>query len=164
MDIDASTTSTPISEPMIPVSDAPVNALFVPPAPTSNGEGSSSKPAQAQKQGKKKNRKMKRYLPEPYSSADVTYRDVRDFLGAEYVDDILTRRDESEWAAPVGLELWSVVELTAGAFTVSGKLTLFLHCSMLIVKGSLYRYISQKGRLRNGQSWRLLRTLETGSG
>jgi len=115
MDID------PSSESMIPVSDAPVNALFVHPSSATNGEASSSKPVQ---KGKKKNRKMKRYLPEPYSPADVTYRDVRDFLGAEYVDEVLTRGDESEWAAPEGLELWSMVELTAGAFTVSGKSTL----------------------------------------
>jgi tRNA (uracil-5-)-methyltransferase len=109
------------SDSMIPVSDAPVNALFVRPSSTANGEASSSKPVQ---KGKKKNRKMKRYLPEPYSPADVTYRDVRDFLGAEYVDEVLARGDESEWAAPEGLELWSMVELTAGAFTVSGKSTL----------------------------------------
>lgn len=115
---------------MIPVNDAPVNALFVEPS-TSNGhsnEAESSKAAiktqTAPKQGKKKGRKTKRYLPEPYSPAEVMYHDVRDFLGAEYVDGVLKRKDESEWAFPEVLQPWSLVELTAGAFTVSGKLAL----------------------------------------
>lgn len=120
------------TEGMIPVDDAPVNALFVP----SNGESSTRTststntnivtkdvpaPVKGQVQGKKKNRRMKRYLPEPYSPADVTYRDVRDFLGGEYVDQVLAKGDESEWASPAELELWSIHELTVGAFTVSGK-------------------------------------------
>ena len=111
---------------MIPVNDAPVNALFVEP----QAESSSSNitlakqvpaPVKGQVQGKKKNRRMKRHLPEPYSPADVTYRDVRDFLGGEYVDSVLLRGDEGEWAVPGELELWSIHDLTVGAFTVSGK-------------------------------------------
>jgi tRNA (uracil-5-)-methyltransferase len=107
---------------MIPESDAPVNNLFVPTAEASSSAIPTPTPAPAPgpKQGKKKNRRIKRNLPEAYSPADVTYRDVRDFLGAEYVDGVLAKGDESEWTAPAGLELWSIVELKVGAFTVSG--------------------------------------------
>lgn len=101
---------------MIPESDAPVNNLFVPEASTSTS--TSTAKAEVPK-GKKKNRRIKRNLPEPYSPADVTYRDVRDFLGPEYVDSVLAKRDESEWTPPA-LDLWSIVELKVGAFTVSG--------------------------------------------
>jgi tRNA (uracil-5-)-methyltransferase len=109
---------------MIPVNDAPVNALFV--ESNGNAESSTSRrqvpPAvKGQVGGKKKNRRMKRHIPEPYSPADVTYRDVRDFLGEGYVDSVLAKGDESEWAAPTELELWSIHELTVGAFTVSGE-------------------------------------------
>jgi tRNA (uracil-5-)-methyltransferase len=104
---------------MIPTSDAPVNALFVPPT---EAVASTSKPQP--KQGKKKNRKPRRNLPEPYSPADVTFRDVRDFLGEEYVEGVLAKGDESEWHAPEELELWSMIELEVGAFTVSGMLIL----------------------------------------
>jgi tRNA (uracil-5-)-methyltransferase len=101
---------------MLPVEDAPVNNLFVPEA-TASTSASTAKPDVPK--GKKKNRRIKRTLPELYSPADVTFRDVRDFLGAEYVDAVLARGDESEWNPPA-LELWSVVELKVGAFTVSG--------------------------------------------
>jgi len=104
---------------MIPASDAPVNTLFV---PATEAVASTSKPQP--KQGKKKNRKPRRNLPEAYSPADVTFRDVRDFLGEEYVDGVLAKGDESEWHAPEGLELWSMIELEVGAFTVSGMLCL----------------------------------------
>jgi len=100
---------------MLPAEDAPVNNLFV--EATASTSTSTAKP-EVQK-GKKKNRRIKRTLPELYSPADVTFRDVRDFLGAEYVDAVLARGDESEWNPPA-LELWSVVELKVGAFTVSG--------------------------------------------
>jgi tRNA (uracil-5-)-methyltransferase len=103
--------SAPVS-----VSDAPVNALFVP-APA----GESSKPIPPTlKQGKKKARRMKRNPPEQYSPADVLFRDVRDFLGEEYVDGVLAKGDQTEWEAPAGLELWGMIELEVGAFTVSG--------------------------------------------
>jgi tRNA (uracil-5-)-methyltransferase len=125
MDADPASAPAPAAavaeEPMIPVSEAPVNALFVPSTSTSASSGSSTIKPPAPKQGKKKNRRMKRYLPEPYSPAEVTYRDVRDFLGPEYIDEVLSKGDESEWLAPEGLELWSIIELTVGAFTVSGE-------------------------------------------
>jgi tRNA (uracil-5-)-methyltransferase len=107
---------------MIPESDAPVNNLFVPTAEASSSAIPTPTPAPAPgpKQGRKKNRRVKRNLPEAYSPADVTYRDVRDFLGAEYVDEVLAKGDESEWTAPTSLELWSIIELKVGAFTVSG--------------------------------------------
>jgi tRNA (uracil-5-)-methyltransferase len=101
---------------MLPAEDAPVNNLFVPEA-TASTSSSIAKPEVPK--GKKKNRRIKRTLPELYSPADVTFRDVRDFLGAEYVDAVLAKGDESEWSPPA-LELWSVVELKVGAFTVSG--------------------------------------------
>lgn len=108
---------------MIPAADAPVNNLFI-------GEASTSTPkvqeAKEVPKGKKKNRKVKRNLPELYSPADVTFRDVRDFLGPEYVDGVLAKGDESEWSPPA-LELWTTVELKVGAFTVSGKSLLLLH-------------------------------------
>jgi tRNA (uracil-5-)-methyltransferase len=118
---------------MLPVEDAPVNNLFVPVASTST-----SKPGVPK--GKKKNRRIKRTLPELYSPADVTFRDVRDFLGAEYVDAVLARGDESEWQPPA-LELWSVVELKVGAFTVSGMSCIlsFLEYKLMIGESlSLY--------------------------
>ena len=99
---------------MLPAEDAPVNNLFVPEA-----TASTSTPKPDVPKGKKKNRRIKRTLPELYSPADVTFRDVRDFLGAEYVDAVLAKGDESEWNPPA-LELWSVVELKVRAFTVSG--------------------------------------------
>jgi len=107
---------------MIPATDAPVNNLFVSEA-TATASTSSQKPEVPK--GKKKNRRIKRNLPELYSPADVTFRDVRDFLGPEYVDEVLGRADESEWQPPA-LELWSIVELKVGAFTVSGKLEFIL--------------------------------------
>jgi len=100
---------------MLPAEDAPVNNLFV----EATASASTSTPKPAAPKGKKKNRRIKRTLPELYSPADVTFRDVRDFLGAEYVDAVLAKGDESEWNPPA-LELWSVVELKVGAFTVSG--------------------------------------------
>jgi len=103
---------------MLPAEDAPVNNLFVPEA-TASTSTSTSTPGPAVLKGKKKNRRIKRTLPELYSPADVTFRDVRDFLGPEYVDAVLDKGDESEWQPPA-LELWSVVELNVGAFTVSG--------------------------------------------
>ena len=102
---------------MLPAEDAPVNNLFVPEATASTS--TSTTPGPAVPKGKKKNRRIKRTLPELYSPADVTFRDVRDFLGPEYVDAVLAKGDESEWQPPT-LELWSVVELKVGAFTVSG--------------------------------------------
>lgn len=108
---------------MIPVDEAPVNALFVEtPAESSKSTKQVPQPVKGQVQGKKKSRRMKKHLPETYSPADVTYRDVRDFLGGDYVDSVLAKGDESEWAVPSELELWSLHELTVGAFTVSGKL------------------------------------------
>jgi tRNA (uracil-5-)-methyltransferase len=86
---------------------------------------SSSKPAQNKgknfQQGKGKRKRNRHILPDPYSSGDVLYRDVVDFLGKEYVDEIIAKGDSSEWDAPADLELMSVIELTAGVMTVSGK-------------------------------------------
>lgn len=72
--------------------------------------------------GKVKRRRNFRKLPEPYSPADVTYRDVVDALGKEYTDAILARGDESEWEAPEGIELQGIYEFTPISMTVSGEL------------------------------------------
>jgi len=114
---------------MLSAEDAPVNNLFVPEATASTSTSTITTPGPAVPKGKKKNRRIKRTLPELYSPADVTFRDVRDFLGPEYVDAVLAKGDESEWQPPA-LELWSVVELKVGAFTVSGTKNLSLHEKM----------------------------------
>lgn len=49
------------------------------------------------------------------------WHDVRDFLGRDYVDEVLGKKDGSEWEAPNELGSFAVVELSAGAFTVSGE-------------------------------------------
>ncbi|OWZ35044.1 tRNA (uracil-5-)-methyltransferase [Cryptococcus neoformans c45] len=99
------------------ITEAPVNALFAEP----------SKPQQQpKKQTKRDKRKGRKPLPEPFSPADVMWHDVRDFLGSDYVDELLAKKDGSEWEAPSELGSFAVVELTAGAFTVSGEsLSLF---------------------------------------
>lgn len=72
-------------------------------------------------QGKGKRKRNKHVLPDPYSPGDILYHDVVDFLGKEYVDEVLARGDGSEWEAPSNLEPMSIVELTPGAMTVSGE-------------------------------------------
>ncbi|KIR80291.1 tRNA (uracil-5-)-methyltransferase [Cryptococcus gattii E566] len=98
------------------ITEAPVNALFTEP----------SKSQQPKKQTKRDRRKGRKPLPEPFSPADVMWHDVRDFLGRDYVDEVLGKKDGSEWEAPNELGSFAVVELSAGAFTVSGEsLSLF---------------------------------------
>ncbi|RXK35210.1 tRNA (uracil-5-)-methyltransferase [Tremella mesenterica] len=80
--------------------------------------GTSSKTIQFQQQKKKKRR---RPLPEPYSPADVLFRDICDFLGPDYCQVILESRSEEEWVPPSGLEIQRILELRVGAFTVSGE-------------------------------------------
>ncbi len=118
------------------ISESPVKALFVPTATPSASTSSSVltstaqdplpatttvKTTQPTKQPKKKGRKHKRPLPEPFSPADVTYRDVRDFLGGDYVDEVLARGNGNEWEAPEELKQWEIVEAKVEAFTVSGE-------------------------------------------
>jgi tRNA (uracil-5-)-methyltransferase len=108
------------------VNDAPVQALFVPPTASSSTPTvdhpsvEADKPPRLTKQPKVKQRKQKRILPEAFSPADVLFHDVRDFLGEEYVNEVIGRKDASEWAAPEELKLWEVVELRVGAFCVNG--------------------------------------------
>ncbi|GMK56930.1 hypothetical protein CspeluHIS016_0307700 [Cutaneotrichosporon spelunceum] len=78
------------------------------------------KPQQKPQQGKAKRKRNKRYLPDPYSHGDILHRDIADFLGKEYVDTVVARGDESEWAAPEGLELQTVYELRVGALGRNG--------------------------------------------
>ncbi|KAK4684795.1 tRNA (uracil-5-)-methyltransferase, partial [Tremellales sp. Uapishka_1] len=69
----------------------------------------------------KKGKRGGRALPEAYSSADVLFRDVKEFLGEEYVDEVLARKDGSEWDFPESLKVWDEVEVRVGEFTVSGE-------------------------------------------
>lgn len=93
------------------ITEAPVNAFFTEPSKSQQ---------QPKKQTKRDRRKGRKPLPEPFSPADVMWHDVRDFLGRDYVDEVLGKKDGSEWEAPNELGSFAVVELTAGAFTVSG--------------------------------------------
>jgi tRNA (uracil-5-)-methyltransferase len=129
------------------VAEVPVKAMFVTPTTTSSATeqatphgapaesaealsetaaGPSKPPVKQQRQkqpkapGQKK-RKQRRTLPDAFSPAEVLFLDVKDFLGREYVDDLLASGSGKEWEAPEGLELWKEVELKVGAFTVSGE-------------------------------------------
>ncbi|WVQ80097.1 hypothetical protein IAT38_002198 [Cryptococcus sp. DSM 104549] len=115
----------------VSVSDAPVKALFTEPTASASTSTSTVPNGKPKKEGQpkvqnppgesKRRKKGRRPLPERFSAADVMFRDVRDFLGPEYVDEVLARRDNSEWEAPEGLGPFEIVEVTAGAFTVSGE-------------------------------------------
>lgn len=93
------------------------------PAPTSATPVKANKPKQGPKfQGKAKRKRNRRTLPDPYSHGDVLLRDIDDFLGAEYIKDVIAKGDESEYAAPEELELQKHVELRIGALGVNGEL------------------------------------------
>ncbi|ORY30242.1 S-adenosyl-L-methionine-dependent methyltransferase [Naematelia encephala] len=99
---------------LISVTQAPVNALYVPPVNGNNTKGGKGK-------GKGKKIKLRRTIPEAYSPADVLWRDVQDFLGKEYTEKVLASERDEEWTPPDGLELQTILELRVGAFTVSGE-------------------------------------------
>ncbi|OCF33753.1 tRNA (uracil-5-)-methyltransferase [Kwoniella heveanensis BCC8398] len=113
------------------ITEAPVNALFAPSASPSNVDASatastskatvSQQPKQQQQQKSKKSRKQRRPLPDPYSSGDVMFHDVRDYLGKDYVDELIGGKSGAEWEAPEELKLYEIVELKVDAFTVSGE-------------------------------------------
>ena len=109
---------------VVEADEVPVKALFVPVA--------SSSKAPFESKRKEKKRKQRRPLPDPYSSQDVMFHDVRDYLGQEYVDELLARKDDSEWHSPAGLELQKILEVRVGSFTVSGMSTLILLESALM--------------------------------
>jgi hypothetical protein len=50
----------------------------------------------------------------------VLWLDVRDFLGAEWVDETLSYGDGRQWDAPEGLKIGEEYTLRVGAFTVAG--------------------------------------------
>ena len=134
-----STSATPVN---VSVTEAPVNAML--PGAVASSSSTSSDPAKAnaKKQdpkgkGKMSKRKMRRTLPDEYSAGDVLFRAVRYFLCAEYVDEVLARKDGSEWEAPEGLEAYSEVTLRVGAFTVSGTLLLLVPAAICCF--SVYR-------------------------
>lgn len=126
MQTDAAT-AVPASTPAPAPAATPVVENGVSAAPsTSTAEVTKTKPKTGPKvnpSGKGKRKRNRRPLPDPYSPADVLYHDVVDFLGPEYVREVLARGDDSEWTAPAGLERFSIVELNVGAMTVSGKST-----------------------------------------
>lgn len=109
------------------VEQAPVEALFVPEqGAASTDAGPSAPKATAQSKPVKKSRKKRRQrfnLPEPYSPADVLSRDVTDFLGEEYVREVVSKGEKGQeaWSAPEDLVPQTVVTLRVGAFTVSGQ-------------------------------------------
>lgn len=134
-----STSATPVN---VSVAEAPVNAMLPGAVASSSSTRSDPVKANAKKQdpkgkGKMSKRKMRRTLPDEYSAGDVLFRDVRDFLGADYVDEVLARKDGTEWEAPEGLEAYTEVTLRVGAFTVSGTLLLLVHEA--ICCSSVYR-------------------------
>lgn len=119
-------TDTVLTGSMTEITEAPVNALFVPPPPASTsaaavqaGPSTNKNPQISGKGGKR--RKQRRELPDPYSAGEVLWYDIQDFLGKSHVDRVLEKKDGDEWSQPEGLELQSIVELRVGAFTVSGK-------------------------------------------
>jgi hypothetical protein len=87
------------------VMDAPVNAMFA--------------PARTKAEIKKRKR-MKHPIPEPYSTGEVLWLDVRSFLGEEWVDGVIAKGDEGEWEVPQELRDGQELTLRVGAFTVSG--------------------------------------------
>ncbi|WVF69482.1 hypothetical protein IAT40_004259 [Kwoniella sp. CBS 6097] len=119
------------------ITEAPVNALFAPSTSTSNDvsgspSASTSKAVpipqpkqpqqqQQQQQKSKKARKQRRPLPDPYSGGDIMFHDVRDYLGKEYVEELIAGKTGAEWEAPEELKLYEMVELKVDAFTVSGE-------------------------------------------
>lgn len=109
------------AEPLVQTAleEAPVKALFV---PTGASQGGPAGPSNSKQKARK--RKQKRPVPEVYSPADVLFHDIKDFLGKEFVEDILAKGDQA-WEAPEDLHTQSVVELRVGAFTVSGMSRLF---------------------------------------
>lgn len=64
---------------------------------------------------------MKHPEPEPYSADDVLWHDVRDFLGRDYVEEVIAKGTEEEWEVPSGLLVTKEHTLRVGAFTVSGR-------------------------------------------
>lgn len=100
------------------INEAPVNAML---PPTTNKAGPSRAQIKNKKPSTGRKRKQRRDLPDPYSAGEVLWYDIQDFLGRDHVQEILTKKDGAEWSAPEELELWSTMEIRAGAFTVSGE-------------------------------------------
>ncbi|WWC86591.1 uncharacterized protein L201_001468 [Kwoniella dendrophila CBS 6074] len=115
------------------ITEAPIKSEFIddnneiiPKASTSTSTSTieQTKPkVQQQQQGvkTKKNRKFKRVLPDKYSAGDVLFQDIRDFLGQEYVDNLINEKNGLEWEFPEELKLFEEIVLDVSAFTVSGE-------------------------------------------
>ncbi len=111
-------TGSPVPKKVRGDEPAPNGTAAVPVAPVT---ASAPKPAPKPQQGKAKRKRNKRYLPDPYSHGDILHRDIADFLGQEYVAEVVARGDEGEWTAPEGLELQTEYELRVGALGRNGE-------------------------------------------
>lgn len=66
----------------------------------------------------KKKKKIRRRLPDPYSNADVLWRDVRDFLGADVADGIIEKGNE--WETPFQPRGEEELEVEVSALSSTG--------------------------------------------
>jgi len=96
----------PSSKVATAIMEAPVNAMFAP---------------QRTKAAIKKSQRMAHAAPERYSTNEVLWLDIRDFLGAEWVDQVLGHEDGRQWEAPESLKVGDEITLRVGAFTVAGE-------------------------------------------
>lgn len=106
----------------VAVEQAPVQALTMP-VPVTDTTPAAAGPSNANAPLKTKSRKHKNKkppMPDPCSPDDVLYNDIRDFLGPERVDAAYTALDGREWNVPENIVQGEIIELTVGAFTVSG--------------------------------------------
>jgi tRNA (uracil-5-)-methyltransferase len=110
-------TGSPVPKKVRGDEPAPNGTAAVPVVPAA----SAPKPAPKPQQGKAKRKRNKRYLPDPYSHGDILHRDIADFLGQEYVAEVVARGDEGEWTAPEGLELQTEYELRVGVLGRNGE-------------------------------------------
>jgi len=105
----ASEEAGPSSKVATAIMEAPVNAMFAP---------------QRTKAMIKKSQRMAHASPERYSTNEVLWLDVRDFLGPAWVDEQLAFEDGRQWDAPESLKVGDEVTLRVGAFTVAGEFLL----------------------------------------
>jgi tRNA (uracil-5-)-methyltransferase len=117
--------SSPLMTPLMrspPSSDPlPLEIPLSGPSTTENPTENLFFPQTYTKSQLRRRQRSKHPLPEPYSSEDVLFRDVRDFLGPEWVDEFLEKGGEEEWVAPVGLPRKTEVTLRVGGLTVNGE-------------------------------------------
>ncbi|ODN85067.1 hypothetical protein L202_00895 [Cryptococcus amylolentus CBS 6039] len=116
---------------LLDVTEAPVNALFVPPTEIEIDTAPTPTPAKGKKpkhnrpprppKAQTKKERRRRPLPEAFSPADVLWHDIKDFLGEDYVQGVIGRGEHEEWDAPEELGPWEIVEVRAGGWTRGGE-------------------------------------------